>query len=78
MNMCLAEEMARLRNEREDWAGQFKQFNARMVEIAVAQGVEIDDILRDKMRPKLTELAKRKGTIEDIDGELETILVDSI
>ncbi len=74
----LAEEIARLHNEREDWTGQFKQFSARMVEIAEVQGVEIDDMLRDKMRPKLIELAKRKGTIEDIDGELEAILIDSI
>ncbi len=74
----LAEEMARLRNEREDWTGQFKQFSTRMGEIAETQGVEIDDALRDKLRPKLAELAKRKGNIDDIDGELETILVDSI
>ncbi len=74
----LAEDMARLRNEREDWTGQFKTINARMVEIATAQGVEIDEKLQGILRPKLIDLAKQKGEIADLGEELESILIDSI
>jgi DNA repair exonuclease SbcCD ATPase subunit len=74
----IAEDMARLKGEREDWTGGFKTVSARMTEIAAGQGVELDDKLQSILRPKLIELAKRKGEIADMDGELESILIDSI
>lgn len=74
----LAKEMARLRNEREDWTDRFKQFSTRIGEIAKREGVEMNDALREKLQPKLVELAKQKETIDGINEELETILVDSV
>jgi chromosome segregation ATPase len=74
----LAEEMARLQGEREGWTERFKEFSLRMAEIATTLEVEVNDTLREKMRPSLIALAKCKKEIDSLDEELEAILVENI
>jgi len=40
--------------------------------------VALDEPTMQKIKPKVAELAKRKGEIADLDGELEAIIIDSI
>ena len=73
-----AGEISRLKNGREDWPDRFKTFVAKLAEVAKAQNVVLDNLMLEKIRPKIAELAKRKGEIADIVGELEELIVDSI
>ena len=73
-----AGEISRLQNGREDWPDRYKIFMARLGEVAKAQDVALDESTLDKIRPKIAELAKRKGEAVDLDGEVETIIIDSI
>lgn len=71
-------EIARLQNIREDWPDKYKTFMARLVAVAKLQNQALDVATLDKIRPKVAELAKHKGEVADLDGELELIVVDSI
>ena len=73
-----AEEISRFQNGREDWVKRFKLFMSRIAEIAKAQDVGLDNSTIDKIKPKAAELARRKGEIADLDGEAESIIIDSI
>ena len=53
-------------------------FMTKLAEVAKAQDVVLDDLMLGKIRPKVVELAKRKGEIADLDGEAEAIIIDSI
>jgi HrpA-like RNA helicase len=72
------EEISRLQSGRGDWPQRFKTFLARAKEIANDQEVELDEQMLEKMKQKLAELAKQKGEVYDLDGELEAIIIDSI
>jgi len=73
-----AEEISRLQNGRDDWPQRFKTFLVRAKEVATVQEVELDEPTLEKMKQKLVELAKQKSEIDDLDGELEAIIIDSI
>ena len=73
-----AEEISRLQNGREDWTTRFKSFMMKLGEVAKAQDVALDDQTSEKIKVKVTELARRKGEVTDLDGELEAIIIDSI
>jgi len=74
----LAEDMARFQGWREDWTEQFKQFMRRLEAIAVVLDVPVDSTVRDAVKAEVMSLAKRKGEVTDLDGRLETILVESL
>jgi HrpA-like RNA helicase len=73
-----AEEISRFQNGREDWPQRFKTFLVRAKEVASAQEVELDEPTLEKMKQKLAELARQKGEMDDLDGELEAIIIDLI
>ncbi len=73
-----AEDLSRLQNGREDWPDRFKTFMNRTKEIAKLQDVELDEATLQKIKTKVTTMARRKGVDADVDGELEGIIIDSI
>lgn len=73
-----AEEMARLKNNREDWPDRFKTFMEKLGEIAKTQNVALDAPTLEKIKAKVAELATQRGELADLDGELESIIIDSI
>jgi hypothetical protein len=74
----IAQEMARVKGEREDWPGRFRNLSTRLEKIAAAQEVAVDTALKEKIRDPLLKLAKKKTEPKDEDGELESILIDAL
>jgi hypothetical protein len=73
-----AADLARLQKVREDWPDNFQKFMAKLLAAAKDLGEEIKDSAMADIRVKLTALARRRGEVADLDGEIETILLDSI
>jgi HrpA-like RNA helicase len=74
----VAEEMSKYQNIREDWPTRFKTFMTKLGEIAKAQDATLDDPTLEKIKTKVAELARSKGEVVDLDGELEAIIIDLI